>query len=324
MSHELRNATASFTAASTIPFKLFLNEEIFSFIETKRPIPLHIQLNPTNRCNQNCSFCSCRQRDKNKEIPLEKLLDIIEKMHRLGARAATITGGGEPTLYKNLNKTIEFLNEKNIQIGLVTNGLDIDDVMGALTKLTWCRFSLSDAQKIEDRFLKKLLAVKDAMPHVDYGFSYVVTRNFDPANLKKLIDFAQINDFSHVRIVSDLLDLETVPDISDFLKAFTSINGRIVYQRRTEYATGRNPCYLSLIKPNIGPDGNMYPCCGVQYAIPEMPHDFAQSMNMGSNIDDIYAHKRYFDGRICKRCYYDHYNQIIGLLIEGIKHKEFV
>ncbi len=320
----MKKEIISFTAASTFPVKLFLHEEIVSFGRTKRLLPIHIVLNPTNRCNQSCPFCSCGQRDKNREIPFDELLGIIERMHRLGTKAATITGGGEPTLYKGLDEAIGFIHSKNIKVGLTTNGIEIDCIEGVLGKLTWCRFSLSDAQKLSDGYLKGIAALKKRTPRVDYGFSYVVTRHFNPDNLRTLIDFVAANDFPYIRVVPDLIELDAVPDISSFLGKCPHADERVVYQKRTEFTRGRNPCYLSLLKPNIGPDGNLYPCCSVQFSTEKPSLDFTPSMSMGRDVEDIYSHQRYFNGQVCMRCYYDDYNQMIQILLEGIKHAEFV
>jgi MoaA/NifB/PqqE/SkfB family radical SAM enzyme len=320
----MENQKVSFTSADTFPYKIFLDEDTLNSIKNKRILPIHIQLNPTNKCNQSCSFCSCSLRDKNAEIPLKMLLDIIERMYHLGTKAATITGAGEPTCYTYLDKAIDFLSQKGIKIGLVTNGIELPKIRQSLAHLTWCRISLSDEQRATDNFLHSLLSLKKEFPFLDWSFSYVVTRKFDPDNLKKIIELALQNDYAHLRIVSNLVDLASIPDIESFLSAFAEYNGRIIYQKRKAYSHGRNPCYISLLKPNIGPDGNIYPCCGVQYALPKATLDFPSSMSMGKDIEDLYAKQRYFNGQICQRCYYDQYNSIIALLFADLKHKEFI
>ncbi|MCM8795459.1 MAG: radical SAM protein [Candidatus Omnitrophica bacterium] len=314
----------SFTSADTLPIKLFLDEHALACIKKRHILPIHVQLNPTNKCNQNCTFCSCGLRDKNKEIPFERATSIIEIFYHLETKAITITGGGEPTLYRDLGKLIDFIYRKGIKIGLVTNGLQLDSIADKVEKLTWCRISFSDQQKAERYLLNKLLHFKKKYPKVDWGLSYVITRYFDKKNLSELINFTDKNKLSHIRIVSDLLDLDNVPDISSWLSNFNDSYGRIIYQRRKDYKPGRNPCYLSLLKPNIGPDGNMYPCCGVQYVLKKASLDFPPSMSMGDNIKNIYVKQKFFDGRRCQRCYYDQYNQIIALMMEDIKHKEFI
>lgn len=314
----------SFTSASTFPIKLFMDDELLACIKKGRLFPVHIQINPTNKCNQSCAFCSCARRDKDKEIPLEKAVSLVGEFKRLGARAVTITGGGEPTLYKGLDKLIDFISGIGLKAGLVSNGLELDSINGRLKKLTWCRISFSDQQKAGRRILERVLYLKEKYPRVDWGLSYVVTKHFDKGNLRRLINFAQKNRISHIRVVSDLLDLNKVPKIGSWLAGFDDPCGRIIYQGRRDYAPGRNPCYLSLLKPNIGPDGRVYPCCGVQYALSRTSLDFPLSMSMGRDIKDIYAKQRFFDGRKCKRCYYDQYNSIVAMLMGDLKHREFI
>ena len=64
----------SYTATNSFPVKILSNINLMkSIAQKKRVIPFHVQLNPTNRWNLNCGFCSCASHDKRLEIPFKNL-----------------------------------------------------------------------------------------------------------------------------------------------------------------------------------------------------------------------------------------------------------
>ena len=83
---------------------------------------------------------------------------------------------------------------------------------------------------------------------------------------------------------------------------------------------------ISLLKPVIGADGLLYPCCGTQYAMFPPPGDYDDLMCMGPAIElySIYQEQKHFDGSQCVRCYYDEYNALLEQIIIPLEHKEFV
>ena len=148
----------SFTAADSIPIKVLLDKDIIHHASAhNKLIPIHIQFLPTNKCNLKCEFCSCSERNKSQEIDFDKAKRIINKCKQLGTKAVTITGGGEPLLYDKFNELIDYFSDKEIQIGLVSNGLLLDRAdQAVLNKVTWCRISNSDERKFNDVYKKRL------------------------------------------------------------------------------------------------------------------------------------------------------------------------
>lgn len=318
------NKTISFTAANSIPVKMFKNTELIDDLNEKYIPPIHVQLIPTNKCNLNCSFCSCKKRNKTEELTLWQIESLCQDLERLGCKAATVTGGGEPLMHKDIQKILCCLNDHDIKIGLVTNGLLLNKLTtDDFEKITWCRISCADERAfnkdpIEDAILKG--------EEVDWAFSYVVGKNFNPANLNKYIAFANKYNFTHVRVVSDLLDLSNVSDMDKIKRAVTVDDSRVIYQGRKNFDHGQKDCRISLLKPVIGADGFIYPCCGVQYAHQYEDLDNPESMRMGriEDIVNIYKNQKFFNGLQCYRCYYKNYNDILGQMVGEMEHLEFV
>lgn len=309
-----------------MPVKLL--QDVETIMQVKRGFipPVHANLAPTNKCNLNCSFCSCRRRDKNLEINFETAKQAILHFYQIGMRAMTITGGGEPLLYPKINEIIQILAERNIRIGLVSNGICFGYLEAeSFGKLTWCRISCSD----EFNFLKAYIPYVEKHRNVDWSLSYVLTKRTDWDNLIKHVNFANKYDLTHIRIVSDLTDLDSAPRmdaVKDKLKEKQIDDSLVIYQGRKIYERGQKKCYVSLLRPVINADSKIYPCCGIQYARRNQDLDMPPSMAMGS-IDDlqkIYGGQKYFDGSICNRCYYNEYNRILKNLMAKIRHECFI
>ena len=321
----------SYTAASALPLKLLHSEEALAGIRLGRIFPIHLQFTPTDRCQLRCSWCSCANDSRKTSISMERVGTMVEILSRWATKAITITGGGEPLMHPDIEEMIELFESAGWKIGLVTNAFLFDRI-GATTlrRLKWCRISCSDDRGLETRELGNIIArAVDAAPLVDWAFSYVVTAKFNPSRLADYIWFANNCNFTHVRVVSDLLDLDNVPDMDDVKKSLIArdVDDKLViYQGRKDSTRGCKDCWISLLKPVISAAGEVFPCCGAQYALETPTLNMPPELCMGTieDLDSILARQVPFDGSICRRCYYEQYNIILGAMLGKIEHGEFV
>jgi len=309
----------SYTSASSFPVKLMHN----NIHDNDKIKPYHIQLIPTNACDLNCEFCSCSDRDKKKKIPFEEIKRILDVSKEYGTKAVTITGGGEPMLYKQINETIDYALEKGMEVGLVSNGNNIDKLKFH-DNLTWCRISSSD-----DRVpnFSKIYNAIQKNPNTGWAFSHVVTNNPNYEIIGEVIKFANDVNMTHVRLVSDLLNLKNVPDLS-LLQVYFQNNfddSKVIYQGRKDSTFGTKDCYISLLKPVIAPEG-IFPCCGAQYAIIGQNRDYVDNMKMGEleDLECIFKEQKHFDGSVCDVCYYSQYNDALKKIKNIPEHVKFV
>jgi len=311
----------SYTAADiSIPIKVLHDTELVnSIINYKYILLRHLQLCPTNACNLNCKFCSCGDRNNKTEMPYDKAAKILEDSKEVGCRSITITGGGEPLMHPRINDIIKKCDDLRIGVGMVTNGLLLDRLT---TPVKWCRISF-DSNRYFSKLKPILSEAVKRFPKIDWAFSFVM---YDAiGDLEKVIDFANNNHFTHIRVVSDILHPEE--DKIDKLKTgLTGKDQKIIYQSRSKPSVGAKDCLISLLKPTISAEGNIYPCCGAQYAIKNSKRDFVDKMSMGpaENIKEIVEKQQHFDGSICQVCYYSGYNKLLSLLNRDIAHGEWV
>ena len=324
----------SYMSANVFPIKILKNKLLLDSIRKhKKILPIHVQLNLTNACNFNCEFCSCKNRDKTQMLSKQKLDFFIEVAPKLGCQSLTVTGGGEPLLFDQLNYLIRRMFVCNIDVGLVTNGVFIDKPE-TLDLLTWCRISTSDELPIQlkgmvDVWLKNIENTVKKYPYIDWAFSYVISANPYYPLIKKLISFANKNKFTHVRLVSDLENLSAVEDMSRVeakLKQMRVNDNLVIYQGRKQFTKGADICYISLLKPVISASGEIFPCCGVQYAMNDDTRDYDVRMKMGDleDLPELIRKQKFFSGENCKRCYYSEYNNLLHLLLTDVSHERFV
>jgi len=257
---------------------------------------------------------------------MSQIEELCASLHDLGCVSATITGGGEPLMHRNISDILQCLTDYKIKIGLVSNGLLLSRLSASdFDNVAWCRISCSDERPFTDLY-KHISHAVAAGNHTDWAFSYVVSKNPNADNLNAYIKFANKHNFTHVRVVSDLLDLENVTDMDVIKRLVTTDDSRVIYQGRKQFDPGAKRCWISLLKPVVGADGYIYPCCGVQYAHQEEDLDNPASMRMGriENIIDVVLRQSPFDGLQCHRCYYDNYNRVLESMLSQIDHEMFV
>ena len=313
----------SYTAASCdIPWKMLQHPD------TRKLWPTHLQLIPTNRCNGNCNFCSCKAEDRTVELRITELKNIVKQFSSMGTKAVTITGGGEPTMHPNIKELLTYTaNDQDIDIGLVTNGKMIQadrDLALIIDETTlWLRLSVTEPEGGYD--LDLAATVISRLPNVDCSFSFTICPNTDLQVAEDICDLAMDSEnVTHVRFVTDIM-LATDPFVQE---AFREVENRLswckkaIFQNRNFFTKGSELCWISLIKPVLGADGYIYPCCGAQYATKErgkMP----ESMRMCYWSDFEFLIMP-FNGVDCGICYYDNYNYALAKLMQPVEHGNHV
>lgn len=87
-----------------------------------RPITADIFLN--NYCNNNCPYCTYKRwefDDSARSMMLEDFIKYANRLIELGVQGFILTGGGEPTISKDFENIIEWLDFQDIKYGINTN-----------------------------------------------------------------------------------------------------------------------------------------------------------------------------------------------------------
>lgn len=321
------NRQQSYTASNIVPWKIAQGDGIVAngFIR-----PVHVQFYPTNLCNLSCSWCSCAGRDDSLSLPKKDIEPLIRMFVFLGMKSATITGGGDPLMYPYIDDLLWSLSNYKVAIGMVTNGTLLHvKLRPELTKrIEWIRISAGDGREFSSNYFEHLDHIISRTSHIDYAFSYVVTNEPDYEQIGRILEFAEEQSFTHVRLVTDLMDITNAEDMKTVKEQLHGMPGEqlVIYQDRKQYTAGFKRCLISLLKPLVGPDGMIYPCCGVQYALPEPRKDLEPSMSMGHwrEFAERSIRQNAFDGSNCVVCYYEHYQTLLEQMSMHLEHGDFV
>ena len=95
----------------------------FNSLKKKR-IPLHVQIELTSKCNNDCIHCIRDKRIKD-ELKTSELKDLISQLSELGCLQLTFTGG-EPLLRKDFFDICSYARAKGFALKLFTNATLID------------------------------------------------------------------------------------------------------------------------------------------------------------------------------------------------------
>ena len=196
---------------------LYTNSKIFHFHEKLDAMqsgrvtpPIHVRLKPTNRCQHRCGYCCYRNPDlylgesmnESDEIPLEKMREIVQDLGRMGVRAVTFSGGGEPLCYAHIDETIRGLTDAGVKVAMLTNGGLLKGETAALLArtATWVRVSMDAADRD----------------------TYARTRNVAPDEFDRVCEnigaFARIADKRCVLGINLIVTRENSDDVLGFLR----------------------------------------------------------------------------------------------------------
>lgn len=260
-------------------------------------------------------------------MSFETAVLLVKTLAALETKAVTITGGGEPLLHPNFQAIASLFLQNNISIGLVTNGTALHLVdPWLLNQFTWVRISHASERIFSSTYAAKIAKLVRSCQDVDWAFSYVVQPDTTATDVTGIIDFANKNNFTHVRLVSDLFQPSEI-DMAGLKSKMSIDDSNVIYQARTLPEKGTD-CRICYLKPLIGADGNVYTCCGAQYALDPPSKFLPEELCLGTIIDLPNIVKgnadRPFDGSICRKCYYGDYNRVLSAMCSTLEHEAFV
>ncbi|MEW6096678.1 MAG: radical SAM protein [bacterium] len=187
---------------------LFIIPQVFDSIKNTQslPSPLSVQLELTNKCNTNCLHCKRYTWPNGDEMSTDQIKSILDELERLRVQSVTLSGG-EPTLKQDFIDILRYANSKRLNLGVLTNGLEINDALAkALIKYSdWVRISLDGSnletyQKIrgESRGFEKVIesinnlerAKRENKTNCKIGICYSIQKlNID--DVPKMIEFVE-------------------------------------------------------------------------------------------------------------------------------------
>ncbi len=194
--------------------------KIESFRENIITAPIYVRIKPINRCMHACHWCvysdgHTRPKDRPAEhliagmhetmkeadvMPLGKALELLDDLQKMGTKAVTFSGGGEPLAHPDICLMFERTIENGLDLSIITNG---QALLGERAELLegakWVRISIdyTNAEQMAKSRNVPLRSFEQVMRNIedfaaarsedcDLGINFIVTRE----NHADLADFA--------------------------------------------------------------------------------------------------------------------------------------
>jgi len=172
----------------------------FDALVENRPYLQEMTIQITDRCNLSCEKCNKRSFE-NRDMPFDKVIEIINQGKALGLRHIHFTGG-EPTLYPEFHEVVRHCVSKGIRVDMSTNGYFNEDVM----------------KKIVDAGINSINVSWDDIwkkpPCIDFVFDYdrdiFLNHMVMPSSYFKLVDF-----LIYVMQYPKIVDVQLMPPRGD-------------------------------------------------------------------------------------------------------------
>jgi len=338
------------------PYKIAHHEEKIKQLKKGKMIaPTFAQVDLTNSCNLNCSFCSYKignyssdhMKDFNVRDRLDKnlifnlLYDTKHKFFFNELKALEWTGGGEPCLHPDHKEIFNFAKDFSYEQALVTNGSLLDDeTIDIIKDFSWVRFSIDASMEETYEKIKGKNLFKKAIgnPENIVGFSFIVCRDnyqeiYESTRLAKSLGCDNVR-FSLAYtpkgegMFKGIWD-ETVEQINKAKQEETKDFKVFAFSNRiNEVAqkTKNDACYFHEFVAVIGANGAVYPCCLLKYD---------PRFNFGNLKDKSFEKiwfgekRKKFTNKIRKGCDYSCWmtekNNFVSYLLEkNPKHVNFI
>lgn len=164
---------------------------------TKKPVPLITHLFITDKCNARCTYCYADiNKNPSREFSLKEWIKLIDDLYDRGTRFFSLVGG-EPFLYPDVDRLVEYIVSKNVFLNLATNGFLMHKHLAAAKMATQVSISLDgdlsshNKNRGEHNFEQVIRGIELAVKNgAKVRLCTVVTRNnFDQIDF--LLDFCK-------------------------------------------------------------------------------------------------------------------------------------
>jgi MoaA/NifB/PqqE/SkfB family radical SAM enzyme len=251
------------------------------------PYPHCVEIHPTDFCNQACSYCfhggvgeDTSRRGELLTVP--EYIRLVDELESLGVAEISVSGGGEPLLYRGIAEVLGHIAASRLALRLVTNGNHIPvEVMEELARADEVRVSIDSLKpdvydrmrglrggNLLQRTLDNLRTLVQERHRLRGGSRVAATFLLSDVNLPELESFAKvlIEDIGVDSVVYkwDIYGRITTSDssVQQRLRQIKEVYGTRV-EIRGEIPDGpvAGPCVVPYVKVAFNPYGELYSCC---------------------------------------------------------------
>ena len=223
-----------------LKLKLICKENIGRLVEYYKKgfcFPIEMEVNPTNICNLNCSWCISKQYHRNELLKIDTLKTFLRAFKKLGGKSIIWSGGGEPTCHPDFVTAVNESDKLGIEQGLMTNGFFSDKILQVVgNTMKWIRISLDTLNRYKYKQMKGVDVLEKVIENIkissNYSAKLVVNMNVSKINENEIFDVAlkarQLGaDGFQLRPVLPTLYHKTIyipPNMEDTIETLNNLN----------------------------------------------------------------------------------------------------
>jgi MoaA/NifB/PqqE/SkfB family radical SAM enzyme len=123
--------------------------------------PLHVELDLTDRCNVACYFCNQQDVRTRQQLPLGRVVELLDELVAGGLRSVRLSGGGDPLFHKEILQVLEALTARGVVIdNLTTNGALLTPAIAERLIANGCREVIFSLNAVDPADYHRMMAVK--------------------------------------------------------------------------------------------------------------------------------------------------------------------
>lgn len=292
------------------PYKVLASwDRVEKIFEGKNPPPITAELHPADSCNFQCGHCY-NQKERKKRAEFQQrmkddlLFDAINTLIKGGVRGVVLGGGGEPLIHKQVKEAVERLNNSNIRVGLITNGVGLDEKISSILSQSkgFIRVSLDaynekshdDIHKPRDKKchfnsilnnLKILVKLRKEKQNnsliIGIGYVVVPPTNNDYEKIRCLCESLKEIGIDYLQMRPQYKEGQPLSEKEENSKWVSDKTESLAQEFNDEHFTvvktearkgarkynGKkryNKCFAAHLMPLLGADGTLYVCCQLQ------------------------------------------------------------
>jgi len=316
-------------------------DRVKDWLEGKNPPPITMEIDLTNRCNNDCPKCiGFRQPLVDLKYPKR----IIREIAGFGIRGLIFSGGGEPLLHPEFTDCVVYAKNLGLDVGVISNGLAMTEKVAEQIKpfCTWIRISLdADGPTMHEKthgvkgaFKKTVENIKTlvkAKGKATIGVGYLTGKDTVKGMVKatKLckdlgVDYIQFRPF-HYEFTPIEKELEKCLKVEG-IKVLTSKH-KYDSMKRKDFGRSYDRCYGQQFASVITATGKMYVCCHFRsmaryYLGSIYKKSLAEIWNSRQRRKAIKNIGNFKDCPPLCRC--NTFNQILWSIAKAKEHKKFL
>ena len=292
----------------------------------------------TSKCNGKCSYCYNDSSQKGKHIPVETIIDTMKQAYQINPNMSFVLSGGEPLLHPNFLDVLNFANEHNLNMTVITNA----SLIGA-ESFTWAlkkcniQVTLESLNQMEHDFIRGLCSfdnirnLQKTIPNV-FKLKRILRVNLTRKNIEYINEFAEFaikNEFNVLsfgfivnqgrgKSSADIIDYEDDREIwTNTIKEIKKISAlyreELIVERKNCYP--KVGCELTYLRNpsmavRIDAEGYVFPCLYFFDKQHSMGNIFSKSLRdilKGESFLALVNALLYRENNIlsCKQCIWD-------------------